>query len=59
VLLISAYTCGLAVCDDRVSETYTVKLNAIPLRSDVAETKRELIVVVIRMRYAYEIKQER
>ncbi|MDR2251378.1 MAG: hypothetical protein LBD98_00875 [Endomicrobium sp.] len=37
VLLISVYACRLAVCDDRVNETYTLKLNGIPLRSDVAE----------------------
>jgi hypothetical protein len=37
VLLINAYACGLAVCDDSVSETYTVRLNGIPFRSDVAE----------------------
>jgi hypothetical protein len=37
VLLITVHTCGLAVGDDRVSETYTVRLNNIPFRSDVAE----------------------
>jgi hypothetical protein len=38
VLLITVYTtCGLAVCDDRVNETCALKLNGIPLRSDVAE----------------------